>query len=439
MARPVKNVVHANVEALKKKIKEGIYKPQREWRLAGENGLVLITLPRGAGVFYLFYSPQLGGKARKLRLGEFGALSLADARKKASEARASIVNDGDPFAERHAQKTSMTFEELAEKAITENHRLSAGTRAHYRSLLNRDVYPEIGSKPALAVTSSDVAAICRKVGGRGALVLAQRTKTAIGAVYKWARQEGLAKTNPARDVEGQQPIKNRRTRSPSDLEIRALWRAMDSSRRLSLAMKLILRLVILTGQRRSEVCGARCEELTGADWIIASDEVRGGKIIREGRMKNGTEQRVYLSKQAAALFATAVKECSDGTYVFPGDGGHIAEGQELVCPHINPFSVTTAMLRLREDAGVDGVTNHDMRRAMGNWLKDHGYGKEVRDLMLNHIDQSVDGRHYSNSARMETQCREAWQAWADHVSEVVGSHDESGATEPTFVDLVIQV
>jgi len=44
----------------------------------------------------------------------------------------------------------------------------------------------------------------------------------------------------------------------------------------------------------------------------------------------------------------------------------------------------------------------------------------IRNLALNHLDQSVDERHYSAEARMETQVKAAFQAWADHVSVVIG-------------------
>lgn len=185
---------------------------------------------------------------------------------------------------------------------------------------------------------------------------------------------------------------------------------MDVSNRLSQAMKLILRLAILTGQRRSEVAGARVDELVGANWIIPADVVKRATIAKEGRMKNGTEQRINLSAEAAALFREAVIDCSDGTYLFPANDRRIAEGKRTRLPHIHGESVTMAMSRLREDAGIEDITVHDMRRAMGNWLKDNGHGREVRDLMLSHQDQSVDAQHYSNSARMESQCREAWQA-----------------------------
>jgi intergrase/recombinase len=61
-----------------------------------------------------------------------------------------------------------------------------------------------------------------------------------------------------------------------------------------------------------------------------------------------------------------------------------------------------------------------MRRVISNWLKDQGVSREVRDLILNHKDNSVTEAHYSNSARMEKQVRAALQAWADNVWAITG-------------------
>ena len=123
---------------------------------------------------------------------------------------------------------------------------------------------------------------------------------------------------------------------------------------------------------------------------------------------------VYLSKQAKALFREATQTTRDGDYLFP------ANSRAKALPHINPQSVTKAVERLRGQFGVKDVTIHDMRRALGNWCKDKGYSREVRDLLLNHLGQSVDDIHYSSSARMVPQCGAAWQEWADHVESVVG-------------------
>jgi integrase len=237
-------------------------------------------------------------------------------------------------------------------------------------------------------------------------------------------RERLANANPCSGI-GRRGAKLTRSRTPSEAELKALWDGLGSSEvKLSDAMRAIIKLAILTGQRRTEVAGARVSELRLDDetpvWIIPGDINKRGKII-EGRTKNGREQIVPLSIQAVAIFREALDSKSrdpKSDFVFPARTSAVKIGKEPRTAHINGESVTMAMRRLREDLGVDGVSIHDMRRAVSNWMKNEGISREVRDLVLNHKDQSVTEAHYSQDARMERQVRSALQAWADHVWKI---------------------
>ena len=67
---------------------------------------------------------------------------------------------------------------------------------------------------------------------------------------------------------------------------------------------------------------------------------------------------------------------------------------------------------------LEDISIHDMRRGVSNWLKNEGVSRDVRDLILNHKDQSVTEKSYTQNARMEKQVRAALQAWADHVDHI---------------------
>jgi integrase len=275
-----------------------------------------------------------------------------------------------------------------------------------------------------------VLAICQRIEARAKTqgkvtgVQSQRTKTTISGAYSWAVGEGLAPENPCIGI-ARRSVTVARTRNPSGAELAALWTTAATPKgKLSRAISLIIRIAMITGQRRDEIAGCRVAELVDLDgvaplWVIPGDVNIRGKII-EGRTKNGREQRLPLARQAVALFKDALADCSNGSeYVFPADFTKIKDGRPPRTPHIHGESVTMAMRRLRAIAGVDDVSVHDMRRAISNWMKDQGIGREVRDLALNHLDPSVDARHYSGSARMEVQVRAAMQAWADHIEQVL--------------------
>jgi integrase len=435
MGRRATRVVAATPEAIKKKLREA-QGSRIEWRVQGRPGLVVISQKDGGGVFWQFYTSKTDGKPKKLRLGAFPALNLAEASRLSLDVRNRIERGEDPSAERQAQRASLTFKELGEKFLAEGP-LASNTKQTYRWTLEKDVFPVIGSKPATAVTADDVFIICRTIKARGKAVQTQRTKTTIGGVFKWGVAQGHVKQNPAKDVPNQQEVESRRERVPTDAEIAAIWRAPDGSR-MTVAMKLIIRLAILTGQRRSEVAGARLDELHNLQtdqptWTIAASIAKAGRIVQEGRMKNKSAQNVYLSREAAALFKEAINTCSDGVYAFPADKTRI-EGGKTRLPHIHGESVTKAMTRIREKMGIADLTVHDMRRAITTFLGERDdVSDRILDDILHHQSTAVSvvtRKHY-DKAKREVALRRAWQLWADHVMEVVTTqvvpetHDEA--------------
>lgn len=416
MPKAADNTVRANAEAIKKRAREGVGQPRTEWRVDGQPGLIFVTRPTGSASFYAFYNPTFGTKRRKLKLGDFPAMTLAEAIQSARDVRAEVGRGADPALDRQRQKASLTFKAMAERFLAEGS-LSAITRQGYDDAFRKDVYPAIGDKPATAVTADDVLAICEKIAKRGAGVQPQRTKGAIGGAYRWGIAKLLVKRNPAREVPNQEQYKSERKRVPTDDEIAALWNALDKTR-TSKPMKIIIRLGILLGQRRKEIAGAKVSELEGLDtdkpvWVIPASEAKAGRLVEEGRMKNKKEQRVYLSRQAAALFDEARKTTANDTYLFPPKLTRTRKTTRV--PHINRESISKAVRRL----GVEDVVFHDLRRAITTYLADHDVPDKVLSMLLHHTDGSVTGEHY-DKAKRERQLREAWQLWADHVTEVVG-------------------
>jgi len=443
-----------NDKSIRARLREGIGKPQQEWRVKGVEGLVLVTQPTGKGTFYFFYRNELG-QPRKLRLGayvpesewarhkdtkpEHRPLTLAEARKRAEQQRHAVEDGADPYAARKAEiteaRSALTFKELAERFLAESKTLAATTRRAYRYCLAKDAFPIIGDIAADKVTPDHILKICKRIEATGAQVQSERTKTTIGGAYRWGLRERLVKANPCKEI-GRRSPQIARKRVPTDSELAALWDATGrTDTKLSTALKLIIRLAIVTGQRRSEVAGARVSELQlesdAPVWTIPGDVNKRGKII-EGRTKNGREQHVQLSAQAVALFREAVRECSKGEFVFPADLSKVKINKQPNTPHINGDSVSRAMARLREVAGVDDISIHDWRRAISNWLKNQGVSREVRDLILNHKDPSVTEKRYSADARMEKQVRQAMEAWSAHVWRITG---QGGADSNVVVKL----
>jgi integrase len=370
-----------------------------------------------------------GDKQRKIKIGDAGDLTLAQVIQKAREHRANAGNGVNP---QHAIHSGMTFRQLAERCLEEHPSLAASTRRAYAYSLKADVYPEIGHKPASAVKPEDVAAICRAIKAKKRIVHAQRVKTTIGGIYSWGLRESLVAMNPAKSVPNQQSVRSVRTRLPTDDEIKRVWRAVETAPRLSVAVRLIIKIAIVTGLRRKEVAGARVDELDGDTWTIRGDVAKAGRIVDEGRMKSGREQIVYLSRQARALFDEALRTCASAEYVFAPDPYGNAASQ-VKSPHINADSVTRAMRRLCDAAKIEDLHLHDMRSAIVSRLDEEEVQESIQSAVLHHTPQDVTSIHYRRSKR-EDRLRSAWQLWADYVDRIIadqpdGQHAEAELSE----------
>ena len=230
-----------------------------------------------------------------------------------------------------------------------------------------------GDKIAAEVTADDVTEVLNTIEERGALVHADRAKAAIGSTFKWARQRwpGKYPTNPTMGLGKRAPAGERR-RILSHDEITLLWSALDGTEApLSFRMRLIFKLALLTGKRRSEVGGARVQELKLAGnaptWTIPGDSKLRGKVVK-GRSKNAEDQVVQLSRQAADLFRMAIEYSEGSDYAFPADASRGVADQELRAQHIHGESISMAMRRLRAHCGIEDVTTHDLRRTCATWL-----------------------------------------------------------------------
>jgi integrase len=187
--------------------------------------------------------------------------------------------------------TAMTFQELVQRRLEQDGNLSASTRENYRELLSRYAYPTIKDAAASGVSTDMVVAIINKIDADRQSDI---VKSAISSCYRWGMKRHLVKSNPCTGLGKRAPL-GVRTNTLSTEQIKQFWNRTDTRE-----LHMVLRLCLLTGQRRGEVLGAQFEELelTGdkPKWTIPGDTRERGKIV-EGRTKNGKEQVVRFQSK----------------------------------------------------------------------------------------------------------------------------------------------
>ena len=441
MPRAAKNVLKSNAMQVKKAVaKDG--KPT-EYRIEGEPGLVLLCQPSGSARWYHFYSVRIGTKnqRRKLLIGDRDAVTLADAKKKCLRYRNAIdIDDADPAREQRDQAKGITFRKVAEEFLTTD-RLAPSTKGIYRYSYAAHVYPIIGDLPIAQVTRDHVLQICRDIEKKGKLIQSDRTKSYIGGAFKYAINQGYVEVNPTAGI-GKRAISKPRKQTPTEDElVEFYWNGPDKPGvRVSPPMRDIIRLSLLTGTRRAEAAAARIDEFRDLDgpeptWVLKGDEFKKGRR-EKGRTKNAEEHTIRLSTQAVDLVKSVIAAYADDKYLFPARIAAVKIGKKPRTPHIHPQSVTTAIRRMRQQLNIDNLTLHDIRRGVSNWMKDNGIDQEVRNLVENHKGQSVDDLHYSNTANMPRQVRDAMQAWGDHVENLVNQRQIN--TQPEVTSTQVQ-
>lgn len=399
---------------------------REEYRDTEAKGLILRVTPGGIKTWALIYSH--GRKKRRLTLGEFPAITLAKARELALEALSRIAQGHDPqgqkLAERRGRLDALSFNKLADAWLEKHARVKLKPTAvvEYERLIDADLRPSIGEMAAGLITKQDVILKVRdKIAGRGARVHADRVVGMVSRIYSWAIDEEYADSNPAYKVRKAAAGPSVRDRVLTAEEIGLFWNGLDKAE-MSEPLRLIFRLALLTGQRRSEVAGMRKCEINHADklWTLPGDRVEGGQTIH-GRTKNRRDHMVPLTEPAMDVVLRAITLSGDSEYVFPSP---VSDGR---VGHINGEAVSMAMRRNRTTAfGVPDMRTHDLRRTVRTFLGEEGIPDEVADRVLNHARPGVGNQHY-NHAKMLPQVRSALELWAAHVavacSQVVSKPD----------------
>jgi hypothetical protein len=175
-------------------------------RLFDERSLYLEVSPGGGKWWRLKY--RHSGKDRRLSLGVYPDVSLKAARERRDAARKLLSDGVDPAANKkaRAEEGAHTFKVVAIEWFSkfspgwaEGHALRIGR------LLERDIYPWIGSRPIAEVGAPESLAVVRRIEKRGALETAHRALGNCSQVFRYAVATGRCTSDPSLNLRGALP------------------------------------------------------------------------------------------------------------------------------------------------------------------------------------------------------------------------------------------
>ena len=365
-------------------------------------GLFLVVQPSGVKSFALRY--RFTGEPRKLTLGRYPEISLAQARATATGARVQIEEGIDPSASKRTARASVAEQEAlraqdsVETLVGEFIRLHGpkirpNTLAQYESVTRRFIIPGWADRTVHDIRKRDIIAMIGAIA-TDRPIMANRALGVLSKFFAWLVARDVIAASPCIGVEmpGAEVV---RERFLDDGELIQLWAACEGDHIFGAA----IRVMVLVGARRSEVAEMLWSEIdTDARiWTLPA-----------ARSKNRRAHVVPLSSLAWEII-NAVPRIAGCDFVFSTTGkGPIANFH-----HIKD--------RLDAKLNFDKAWRiHDLRRSCASGLQRLGVRVEVIEAALGHLSGSFRGivgtyqRHdFADEKRV------ALQRWADHIEQLV--------------------
>ncbi len=349
----------------------------------------------------------MAGKEKLLVIGDYPAISLAQARQARDAARALVANGADPNeAKQHkalmeGAAKAQTFERVAGKfvaKITKEGRADA-TLAKYEWVLEM-VSKDIGKKPIAEITAPMVLRCLRKVEAKGNFQTARRMRSAVGSVFRYAIATGVAEQDPTFALRGAliQHKTTPRAAITDKAGLGGLMRAIDGFQG-QMATRIGLELLAMVATRPEELRHAKWDEvdLEKAIWSIPAE-----------RMKMRKPHRVPLPAQAVALLRSLCGLTGNGTYLFPS----LRSARQ-------PMSENTLNGALRRMGFTgDEMTSHGFRATFSTLANESGlWNPDAIERALAQVEGNQIRRAYARGEHWEERVRLAdW--WAGYLEEV---------------------
>ena len=374
----------------------------KPYKLADGGGLYLLVQPNGAKYWRFKY--RYGGKEKTLALGVYPEVKLARAREKHREAREHLREGVDPSHIRRIEKATAhlaaaeTFEALAKEWQGVHMADKAESyRDRVDGILERFLYPYLGSRPIRDISAPEVLAVMRRIEQRS-IDTRHRASSVLGMVMRYAVATGRAERDPTPDLRGALMTKRQQHYAAvtDPAELGRLLVAIDGYAGTAVvcaALKLTPLLFVRPGELRQMEWAH--VDLESARWEIPAAQMK----MRQAHI-------VPLATQAISILRDLHRLTGRGQYVFPsGRGGN------------RPMSENAVRVAL-QSMEHGKLTAHGFR-ATARTLLDEELRERI-DLIEHQLAHAVKdplGRAYNRTTHLAE--REAMmQRWADYLDKL---------------------
>jgi integrase len=397
----------AKIEKLTDRIAKSIVPPAEGQGIYydGEvKGFGLRITKAGARAFVLNY--RIRGIERRLTIGSFPDWGVSAAREEAKRLKRLVDQGRDPMGERHDERAAPTVNDLLDRYLADHApRKRERSRREDESLIAQWIRPELGKKKVADVRHGDIEKLHRKITGTGTPIRANRAAALLSKAFSLAIRWEMRADNPATGLE--RNAEEKRNRYLAGDELRRLTEALIvypagakdelSRRRERQAAADAIRLLLLTGARRSEVLGATWAQFDFEEGVWTKPAA-ATKQKREHRVPLSAPARQLLSEMKAA----ADRRAALSPFLFPvrriarrdttANRGEGAPDRRQAPPG-HMVEIKGSWAAICKLAQLSGVRVHDLRHTYASVLASAGLSLPVIGALLGHTQPGTTARY----------------------------------------------
>jgi integrase len=360
-----------------------------------------VRLRGGTRRWYCQY--RVGQQQRRESLGDVRRIKIEAARKIARARFAAVELGADPAADRQKAKADAvaalnTLGVVADRYLVAKKGVLRPSSYAAARLYMSEHWQALRPLPIADIKRADVAAVLQEISASRGRISAARARANLSALFTWAIREGLCDVNPVAATGNPEAGIQSRERVLSDAELRLVWGACQDD-----AFGRIVRLLVLTGCRRSEVGDLHWSEL---------DFDAGGVMTIPGARTKGKRPLILTLPPAAIEILLAVPRRDGQKFVFGGKSSKAGfVGYAYALMRLNA--------RITAAAGkpLAPWTLHDVRRTMRSGLGKIGIRPDISEMVIGHSKQGVEAIYdrYQYASEIKT----ALLRWAEYVAGIV--------------------
>ena len=391
-------------------------------------GLELRVSRNGAKAWSLRYRLQSGDR-RRMSIGPYPLVSLADARARAIRAMATALDGEDPGApKKQARVEAKVSQQTVASLVTmyfsapELSSKSTSAVAYEKWLWGKHLAHRVGDRSLLELKRADVRAIIRDIGANVGHRTGNYAQSILRQVFNFGMREDILNDNPA--VFDQLFKMVSRDRVMTNDELTRFWRALSISEHglgigFSTLTAIAAQLCILTLQRAGEVMGLHTSEidLEAKTWTLPAHRSKN----RRSHFVPLSDAACHLIRQAIAMHDLERLGASRTENPAPYSGP-IFPSSTKIGQSSERAVLTRAMKRCCNSLGIVDASPHDLRRTGASLMASEicKVPGEIIARILNHTAIGSPVTQIYNRYDYAAEKRAAMEAWASALAKIVG-------------------